>query len=209
LIAVEKITKPRVRRASSADLSGDIALEQAGPEDQQEKRKKEALVERHCDMAAGHRHRAEHDCVALADPAVGDPPAKHRREIDEARVKPEYLRGELLRRQRPEHMLDRSPEAGEARHMLDMARQQQLVDHVQHQQRDHAVIGKALPRLGESQEGKAPGMAEEAARRRLYRLRLVQSAAPRSTVYCGGFSSSACCLRWPRASLISFSRQPV
>src|SRR6476620_1725284 len=51
--------------------------------------------------------------------------------------------------------------------MLDMGRQQQLVDHVQHEERSHAVIGEALPRLGEGEIGEALGMAEASAARPL------------------------------------------
>ena len=99
--------------------------------------------------------RAEHDRAALAD-AVADPAAEHRREIDEARVEAENLRGERLRRQRPERAFEHAAERREARDMLDMARQQQLVDHVEDQQRGHPVIGKALPRLGEGEEERGP-----------------------------------------------------
>jgi hypothetical protein len=110
-----------------------------------------------------HCQRAEHDGAALADPAVGDPAAEHRREIDEARVEAENLGCERLRRQRPENGFEGRAESGKADDVLDMAGQQQLVDHVQHQQRGHAVVGKTLPRFGECEIGEPFGMTEEAA----------------------------------------------
>ncbi len=80
LIAVLKMANPRVRRASSsaridaADLRRDIALEQPEPMISSEQCEQEALVEGHGEMAAAHPQRAEHDGVALSDPAVGDQP---------------------------------------------------------------------------------------------------------------------------------------
>src|SRR3569833_2007725 len=48
-----------------------------------------------------------------------------------------------------------------ALHMYHMAREQQAVGHVEHQQRLHAVIGKTLPELRGAQPTQAEGMAEE------------------------------------------------
>jgi len=47
--------------------------------------------------------------------------------------------------------------------VLDVAGQQQLVDHVQHEQRSHAVVGKSLPRLRKGEISEARRMAEESA----------------------------------------------
>src|SRR3546814_16065041 len=45
--------------------------------------------------------------------------------------------------------------------MLDMPRQKELLDHVEHDQRRHAVIGKTLPRFGEGEIGEAARVAEK------------------------------------------------
>ena len=121
----------------------------------------EALVEGHGDMAAAHRQGAEDDGGALADPAVGDIAADHRGEIDEAGVEAEDLRGERLGRERSDHDFDRAAKWGEAGDMLGVTGKQQLVDHVEHQQCGHAVIGKALPRFGEGEIGKRLRVAEK------------------------------------------------
>ena len=42
-----------------------------------------------------------------------------------------------------------------------MAREQQLLDHVERQQRGHPVIGKALPHFGEGEIGEAARVAEK------------------------------------------------
>ena len=47
--------------------------------------------------------------------------------------------------------------------LLQVARQQRLVHHVQHQQRRHSVVGEALPGFGERQKEKPLGMPQEGA----------------------------------------------
>src|SRR4029079_3788952 len=47
--------------------------------------------------------------------------------------------------------------------MLDVARQQQLVDHGQHEESRHSVIREPLPRLGEGEIGEALRMTEKGA----------------------------------------------
>jgi hypothetical protein len=120
-------------------------------------------------MAAGHRQAAEHDRAALAN-AVSEPAAHDWSEIDEGRIEPENLGGERLRRKRAEDAFDGVAKSAEAGNMLDVPGKQELVDHVEHQQGAHAVIGKALPRLGEGEIGETLRMAEEAAGQRLFAL---------------------------------------
>ena len=146
-----------------AHLCGDVALEESAAEDQERQRGEETLVERHREVAGTHQHRARHDRVALADEAIGDPAAQDRREIHEAAVEPEDLRRECLRRHRAEHTFQRRAKPGEARDVLDMARQQKLIDHVQHDQGGHAVIGEALPRFGGGQVVESLRLPENAA----------------------------------------------
>jgi len=62
-----------------------------------------------------------------------------------------------------------------------VTRQQKLIDHVQHQQRRHAVIGKALPGLREGEVSEARRMAKESAGSPLverYRWRAVNGRLP-------------------------------
>ena len=47
-------------------------------------------------MTGTHREGADHDSVALSDPAIGDHAAKQRREINETGVEAENLRRERL-----------------------------------------------------------------------------------------------------------------
>src|SRR5207248_2836216 len=76
----------------------------------------------------------------------------------------------------------------EAGDLLDVAGQQQLVDHVQHEQCAHSVVGKPLPSLGESEEGEPLRVAEEAVPTRVdglgQRLSCSQTGLPTSSYQC-------------------------
>ena len=52
-------------------------------------------------------------------------------------------------------------EPGEPGYLLDMAGQQQVVDHVEHEQRLHGIIGESLAGRGEAEKAEALGVAEE------------------------------------------------
>src|SRR5437763_15779426 len=51
----------------------------------------------------------------------------------------------------------------EPRDALDVSRVQQSIEHVEHEQRLHAVVGKAFPSFGERQIAKTARMPDEAA----------------------------------------------
>src|SRR3546814_9868120 len=65
----------------------------------------------------------------------------------------------LIRDARPEP--EQSAHRRQPRDMLDMPRQKELLDHVEHDQRRHAVIGKTLPRFGEGEIVEAARVAEK------------------------------------------------
>jgi hypothetical protein len=69
----------------------------------------------------------------------------------------------LLDRQRSENALERGTEAVEPDNMFDVPRKQQLVHHVEDQERDHAVIREALPGFGEGEEEEAFRVTEPCA----------------------------------------------
>src|SRR5262245_27361993 len=100
----------------------------------------------------------------LAEPPVGNEPAEERRKIDEAGIKTVDLRGERLHAERAEDRLQCAPERGEPHHGLGVARQQQVLDHVEDEERAHPVVREALPHLGREQEREAAWMAEEVPR---------------------------------------------
>ncbi len=62
------------------------------------------------------------------------------------------------------------PEPAQPDDLLDPPGQQQIIDHVEHQQRLHGIIREALARLGEAEVAEALGMAEEGAVVRSSRL---------------------------------------
>ena len=145
------------------DLRGDIALQAARSGDQQQQRDQEALLERHREMSGAHHQRADHNRLLRAQQPVGDPAAEQRREIDEAGVETERLRRERLARHGSEDGFKRRPVRGHSGDMLDVPRQQQLLDHVEHDQGGHPVIGKSLPRFREREKRQPLRMSEKAA----------------------------------------------
>ncbi len=112
-------------------------------------------------MADRHQRRAEDDGAALAEHAVGQQAAEDRRQINEAGVEAVDLRGEWLRRQRAEDGFQGVPEWAKAHDRAGVLRLEQIFDHIQHEQRAHAVIGEAFPHLGREQKGEGARMAEQ------------------------------------------------
>ncbi len=150
-------------RVKPADLGRDIRLKAAGAEDQRQQREQEQLLDRHHEMADRHQHRADDDSAALAEHAVGQKPAEDRREIDEPGVKPPDLRRQRLHVERAEDAFQRALEGEQADDVAGMIGQQEIFRHVEHEQRAHAVIGKALPHLGGEQVSQPARMAEQVA----------------------------------------------
>src|SRR5262249_53065594 len=98
------------------------------------------------------------------------------REIRKPGVEAEKLRGERLRLEPSEQEFERGLYCVEAEHRLDPAGVEQILRHVQDDQRSVAEIGEALPGLGRKQDREPAWMAENvhAARRggrRALRLR--------------------------------------
>ena len=145
------------------DLTRDISLEQPAADDQQHEREQERLVERHRDVTAAHEHRADRHGDFAADPAIGDESTEHRSEIHEAGVEPVDLRCEGECGHRAEHRLERVAQRGEAGDVLDVPGHEERLAHVEHEERGHAIVGEALPGLGEGEVGEADGLAEEGA----------------------------------------------
>ena len=107
---------------------------------------------------------ADDDGLPAAEHAVGEHAAEERREVDEAGVEAVDLRRQRLRRQHAEGGLERVPEGVEAEHLgADVGPDEQVVDHVQHEQRAHAVVAHPLPGLGQEQDHQALRMAEPVA----------------------------------------------
>jgi hypothetical protein len=88
-------------------------------------------------------------------------PPRNRREIDEARIEAEDRRRERLRRERAIKSLDGRAKGPEPGDIFYVARQEQLLRHVEDEQGLHAVIGETLPALRECKIAEALGMAEE------------------------------------------------
>ena len=123
-------------------------------------------------MADRHEHAADDDGAALAEQAVGNQPAQDRREIGEPGVEPEQMRGERLRLEPAEQEFERGLDRGKSDHAFDPAGLEQVLDHVEDDQRGIAEIGEAFPGLGREQHREPARVAEEIAwlRRRSDRL---------------------------------------
>jgi hypothetical protein len=119
------------------------------------------LVKGHGDMTGTHRQGADHNCIALSYPTIGYHTAKQRREVNEAGVETENLRGQRLGGERTDNRFYGGTEAGKTADVLNMPWKQQLVDHVKDDERRHSVEREPFPCFGEGQVEKAPGMAYE------------------------------------------------
>ena len=78
----------------------------------------------------------------MAENAVGEKPAENRREIDERGVEAVDLRGERLDVERAERNLDEPAKARKPDHAVDVLGAQQILHHVEHEQRAHSIIEK-------------------------------------------------------------------
>ena len=139
------------------DLAGDVALEHPATEDQTKKREKKRDLECHQEMAGSHGERAEENSAAPAEQAIGKEAAEDRGEINAGGVGAEDRGSERLTIEpaiEPAEIVER-------RDVLDVPRQQEILDHVKDEQRLHAVVGKAFPRFGEGEIPKSARMAEE------------------------------------------------
>jgi len=143
------------------DLRAEIAAQQPDAEDEQEQGQEEGGVEGQSEMARGHQQGAEgHGDAAPGDP-IADGAADDRREIDEADIEAEGLGAERLDGERTGDRLDRGAIDRKAGDTLDVARQKQRLDHVEHEQGLHAVERDAVPELGAGEDPQAAGMIEK------------------------------------------------
>ncbi len=160
------------RRIEPADLRGNVRLEAAVAEDEEQQREQKELLDRHHEMADRHQARADDDGAALAEHAVGQQAAEDRREIDQPGIEAPDLRRQRLHVERTEHGFQRALQRVEPAHIAGVLRQQQVLGHVQHEQRAHPVIREALPHLGGEQERQPARMAEQVAVRNVIGYRL-------------------------------------
>lgn len=155
----------------STDLRGDVGLEAAVAEHEEEQRQEEQRLRRHQEVADRHQQRAEDHRATLADHAVRQHPTEERREVDEGDVEAHHLGTERLERdaavrvgvgEGAEEELERALDGFEPEHFSpDFGLDEQVLHHVEHQQGLHAVEAEPLPHLGEEQEGEAARVPEE------------------------------------------------
>jgi hypothetical protein len=139
------------------DLAGDVALEHADTDDQAKKREQKCGLESHQEMPGRHDERAQQNGAAPAEETIGEEAAKDRGEINGGRIGAEDRGGERLAIKTEVEFA----ETGERRDVLDPPRLEEVVDHVEDEERLHPVIGKALPRFGEGEEPESARMPEE------------------------------------------------
>ena len=97
----------------------------------------------------------------LAEHAVGENAAEQRREVDEPGIETVDVRGERLHAERPEHRFVQLLERAEPDHVFGVLGLQQVLHHVEDEQRAHSVVGESLPHLGRKQEAQPARMAEQ------------------------------------------------
>ena len=108
-------------------------------------------------MADGHQHAADDERPVPAE-LVCDHAAEDRCQVYERGVGAEDRRREGLPFEAGVEVLLHPFEAD---HLLHLARHEQVIDHVEHEQRLHRVIGEALAGLGEAEIAEALRMADE------------------------------------------------
>src|ERR1051325_550972 len=99
-------------------------------------------------MTGAHRERADYYRIALSYPTIGNHAAKQRRKINEAGVETENLRRQRLGGERTYYRFYCGPEATKSANVFDMSWQQQLIDHVENDQRRHSIEGEWFPCFG-------------------------------------------------------------
>ena len=158
----ERAVAPRVTlRIQPADLGGDVGLERAVAEDQEHQRREEPTLHRHQEVADGHQDATQHHRLALSQHPVGEHATEERREVHERGVQTIDLRRQRLRVEMAEGVFEHPAHGVETQHLpAHVGVQEQVVDHVQHQQRAHAVVREALPHLGEEQHVQPDRMPE-------------------------------------------------
>ncbi len=135
---LERHRPPQVLLAVQlADLGRDIALEQPDADDERQEREQERPFEGHQKMPERHHQRSRDQRDPSAGELVRDDPAEDRHQVNERGVIAEDRRGERLGFQ-PGIMPAAQP--GEARDLVDVARQQEIIDHVEREQRLHGII---------------------------------------------------------------------
>src|SRR5450631_238796 len=145
----------------AADLRRNIGLESPVAQNEQQEGEQKKMLEGHHEMACDHQHRAKDDGWGPANPSVGENSAEYRRQIDQAGVEPINLRCQRLDAKRSGYRFEPPLQGREAQYVSGDFRLQQIVDHVQNEQRPHSVIRKALPHLGCEQKRQAFWMAKQ------------------------------------------------
>ncbi len=115
-------------------------------------------------MANCHQHPTDDHGTALAKQAVGDKAAEHGHEIRQTGIEAEDLRSERLRVEAAEQEFEGCFDRAEAEHGLDPTGLEQILHHIENDQRGIAEIREALPAFGREQDGEPGRVAEKVAR---------------------------------------------
>src|SRR5207249_1900093 len=153
IVNLESIGTPVVAGCvQRADLAGEVSLEATNAGEQTSQRGEKCHIERHQKMPGRHEQCADGDCACATEETVGNQPAADRREINETSVEAENRRGERLDRELSAiNILEQVAKWSKPGDALNVSRVQQFADHVEDEERLHAVIGKPLPSFGEGE----------------------------------------------------------
>ncbi len=140
-----------------ADLAGDVPFEHSAAEDQAKECKEKCGLKSHQEMTRCHGERAEENGAAPAEHTIGEEAAEDWSEINAGGVGAEDRRGERLAVETALKLA----KAIERRNVFNAPRQQEILDQVKDEQRLHAIIGEAFPRLREREVPESAWVAEE------------------------------------------------
>jgi hypothetical protein len=126
-------------------LRGHVADHATGAEDQEQERDQEQPFRRHGQVPRRHEQGAERHRPRLAEQPITEPCPGERSDIDKPRIESKCLGGEGEVGHRPEQARQARAERGQPKHIGRDVRPEEMLCHVQHQERLHAVEGEALP----------------------------------------------------------------
>src|SRR6478672_8496797 len=117
-------------------------------------------------MSDGHEDAADYDGASVTEQAIGKQSPGNRAAIGKAGVKSKQLRGERLWFEFSEQELERRADRRKPEYGIKPVRLEQILGHIEHEQRGISEIRETLPRFGGEKHRKSARMTEEISGRR-------------------------------------------
>jgi len=126
-------------RVKQPDLRRHVADHAARSDYRERQCAEEGRLVGHGQMPGGHQQTADRDCARASEHAVAEPRAGDRGQVDHSRIDAVGLTRERQVAELADHGFEPRAIGGEAQHSARMLWQQQVLGHVEHEQRLHSV----------------------------------------------------------------------